>query len=224
MGLSSQPSNDAGVLTLGLQVLEYTLFQPGMFTNYFTSPYMSSKHLHPLQSHIDFNNRRAFTVDGGDDARLALTTVQDLANVVARAIEYQGEWPLVGGIKGDELTIGQLIAVGGRIRGKPLLFTRTFIREHLLILDDVGGSFHVEGLQADDLKAGVVKSSWLPRADHPAIPPEQVDAVSANFIAGLMLGISAGAMTVSDEWNRLLPDYKFTGAEEFLSNFWQDKP
>jgi hypothetical protein len=87
-----------------------------------------------------------------------------------------------------------------------------------------GGPFDVERLNADDLKAGVVKSSWLPKADHPAIPRDQVDALSARFIAGLILGIDAGSMAVSDEWNRLLPDYKFVGAEDFLSKAWQDKP
>jgi hypothetical protein len=28
---------------------------------------------------------------------------------------------------------------------------------------------------------------------------------------------------VSDEWNRLLPDYRFTGAEEFLEKAWVGK-
>jgi hypothetical protein len=28
---------------------------------------------------------------------------------------------------------------------------------------------------------------------------------------------------VSDEWNRLLPDYRFTDAEDFLSKHWAGK-
>jgi hypothetical protein len=28
---------------------------------------------------------------------------------------------------------------------------------------------------------------------------------------------------VSDQWNRLLPDYKFTDAEEFLEKYWTGK-
>jgi len=91
---------------------------PGLFTNYFTYPYKSAKHFRAFETQIDFNKRRALTLDGGHDARITLTTVQDLANVVARAVEYEGEWPAVGGIRGTELSIGQLLALGEEVRGK----------------------------------------------------------------------------------------------------------
>ena len=104
-------------LTTRHQVLEYCLFQPGLFTNYFTYPYESAKHFRPFETQIDFNNRRAIIVDGGVDDRITLTTAQDFANVVALAVDYEGEWPVVGGIKGTDITIGQLLAVGEKIRG-----------------------------------------------------------------------------------------------------------
>jgi hypothetical protein len=66
---------------------------------------------------IDFNKRRALTLNGGNDDRITLTTVQDLANVVALAVEYEGEWPVVGGIKGTEISIGELLALGEKVRG-----------------------------------------------------------------------------------------------------------
>ncbi|KAL2130864.1 hypothetical protein VTI74DRAFT_5838 [Chaetomium olivicolor] len=185
------------------KVLEYTLFQPGMFTNYFTRPYKSSNHIHPMETSFDFEGRRFIIMDGMDDSPMALTTVQDLANVVARAIEYEGEWPIVGGIKGDELMVGQLIKLGEKIRG---------------------GRFNIERLKEEDLRAGVVKSSWLPKADHPSNTPEQAKSLAAGFVAGILLGISAGVLDVSDEWNILLPDYKFTKAEEFLAGQWRNKP
>lgn len=75
------------------------------------------KHVAMLETPFDFNNRRALTADGSDGDRVTFTTVQDLANVVARAVEYDGEWPVVGGIKGTELTVGQLIALGEKVRG-----------------------------------------------------------------------------------------------------------
>lgn len=56
-------------------------------------------------------------IDGGEDDILTLTTSQDVAKVVALAIEHEGEWPLVSGIKGGEITVGQLIALGEKIRG-----------------------------------------------------------------------------------------------------------
>lgn len=66
---------------------------------------------------FDFNKRRALILDGGEDDRITLTTVQDLANVVAKAIDYEGEWPVIGGIRGTDMSVGQLIALGEKIRG-----------------------------------------------------------------------------------------------------------
>jgi hypothetical protein len=70
----------------------------------------------------------------------------------------------------------------------------------------------------------VVKSSWLPKAEHPSLSPEHVEELATSFLAGILLGVSAGAFSVSDEWNQLLSDYRFTPAGEFLSEAWRDKP
>jgi hypothetical protein len=66
---------------------------------------------------FDFNNRRVISIDGGDDSALTLTTVQDVANVVAKAIDYEGEWPVIGGIRGTTISTKKLIALGEKIRG-----------------------------------------------------------------------------------------------------------
>ncbi|UNI23332.1 hypothetical protein JDV02_009160 [Purpureocillium takamizusanense] len=114
------------------KVLEYSLFQPGLFANYLTYPYKSANHVVPIETPIDFNSCRALVVDGAEDARITLTTVQDLAQVVARAVEYDGEWPMIGGVRGTELTVGQLLALGGKIRGSysPLYSSFGGGREH----------------------------------------------------------------------------------------------
>jgi hypothetical protein len=90
-----------------------------MFMDYFVSPYKSSKHIHPFQTQIDFNNRRAIVLEGSENARISLISSQDFCAVVAAAIEYHGEWPVIGGIRGNELTIGELLAIGERIRMYP---------------------------------------------------------------------------------------------------------
>jgi hypothetical protein len=79
-------------------------------------------------------------------------------------------------------------------------------------------------VQPEDLKRGVVKSTWLPKPDHPAIPAEQVEELAAGMVAGMLLAISVGAMSVSKEWNNLFPDYKFAEAEDFLTQAWSGKP
>jgi hypothetical protein len=44
--------------------------------------------------------------------------VQDLGAVVAAAIDYEGEWPEVGGVRGGQITLSELIKLGEEIRGK----------------------------------------------------------------------------------------------------------
>ncbi|KAI8183586.1 hypothetical protein K4K52_011624 [Colletotrichum sp. SAR 10_76] len=183
-----------------IQVLEYCLFQPGLFTNYLTYPFSSSKHVTQLETPVDFNQCRALVVDGGEDVPLTFTTAQDLARVVALAVEYEGEWPLVGGIKGAEITVRQLISLGEKIRDKP---------------------FAIEKLKKEDLEASKVTSSWTLEVKHPSIPPETRKAVAASLLSGILLGFSAGCFNTSSEWNQLLPDFKFTQPGEFLSQAWK---
>ncbi|KAK6211175.1 NmrA-like family protein [Colletotrichum tabaci] len=181
------------------KVIEYCLFQPGLFTNYLTYPFKSSKHVHLFETPINYHRRRALITEGREDAIFTLTTAQDFAKVVALAVEYEGEWPVVGGIKGATMTVGQIIALGEKLRGE---------------------TFEVTRLKDEDLKAGVVEAPWLPWVDHPSIPKETIDAFSAAMLSGFLLGISAGNFEISDEWNRLLPDFRFTQPEDFLTTAW----
>lgn len=43
------------------------------------------------------------------------------------------------------------------------------------------------------------------------------------LVSGVLLANSKGSMKVPDDWNRLLPDYEFTGVEEFLVDAWKGK-
>jgi hypothetical protein len=99
------------------KVLEYCLFQPGLFTNYFTLPYPSTTHVKAIETQFDFENRRAIIREGAESDHLTFTTVKDLANVVARAVDYQGEWPVTGGIRGSRISIKEFLALGEEIRG-----------------------------------------------------------------------------------------------------------
>ncbi|KAF3384917.1 hypothetical protein F1880_001776 [Penicillium rolfsii] len=185
------------------KVLEYTLFQPGTFTNYFTAPFKSSDHVQQVELPWDFYHRRAIVLEGSENDRMSLTTSRDVANVVARAIEYEGEWPVVGGIRGSELSVQEIIALGEKVRG--------------------GRPFDIQKVTAEAFETGEWVTSWVPRINHPSIPPEQVDVLSKVFTAGVLLAIHDKAYQVSDEWNRLLPDYEFTDIEDFLTKAWRGK-
>ncbi|KAK3291660.1 uncharacterized protein B0H64DRAFT_409694 [Chaetomium fimeti] len=183
------------------KVLEYCLFQPGLFSNYLTFPHQTYKHITPIEMVFDFQNRRALIRDGGEDDHIVLTTAQDVANVVARAVEFEGEWPVEGGMRGSRLSVRELVVLGEKIRGGP---------------------FDVEKLKMEDLRSGNCTSSWLPVAGHPSIAPEDKEAAAKMITAGMLLMIGTQSFDCGDEWNRLLPDYKFTSAEEFLARVWKE--
>ncbi|KAK3353886.1 NmrA-like family protein [Lasiosphaeria hispida] len=184
------------------KVLEYSLFFPGQFLNYLGTPNKTAKYLSQLNTWLDFANTRAILVEGVEE-RISYTTVQDLAAVVARAVEYEGEWPVIGGVHGNTITSLEAIALGEKIRGRP---------------------FAVERVKAEDIKAGELKSSWVPLLEHPAIPKEQAEFFSRIFVTSALQGSLENAWEVSDEWNRLLPDFEFTSVEKFLTEVWAGKP
>ena len=93
------------------------MFQPGLFLDYLASPYKTAKYINPLDTFIDFQNRRAIVVEGHEDAIMTMTTVQDIAGIVAQAVDYEGEWPKVGGIRGNRVTVSQILEIGEKVRG-----------------------------------------------------------------------------------------------------------
>ena len=88
----------------------------------------------------------------------------------------------------------------------------------------LGGPFAIERVKAEELENMSFATSWVPKLDHPSIPPEQVDFFSRVIMSGFLLAIKDGEYNCSDEWNRLLPEYKFTQPEKFLTEAWHGKP
>src|SRR4051812_9272712 len=89
-------------------VLEYCLFQPGVFMNYLVYPHVTAKHLFISCVGYDVQNGHAVLVDDGEEWRV-FTTIQDTVKVVAAAIDYEGKWPEVGGIVGTRIKPKDLI-------------------------------------------------------------------------------------------------------------------
>ncbi|KAK7425789.1 hypothetical protein QQZ08_007765 [Neonectria magnoliae] len=185
------------------KVLEYTLFQPGLFLDYLASPYQTAKYVAPLDSVFDFQNLRGIVVEGHEDAIMTLTTAADVATVVARAVEYEGEWPRIGGIRGNRLTFAEILEIGERVRGRP---------------------FAIEKVKLDDLEAGHLKTSWALEKRHRAVSEEQAAALVKVVSIGMLLSSVKGGWAVSDEFNQIFPDFRFTEAEDFLTKVWAEKP
>ena len=70
---------------------------------------------------FDLFNRRALVPEGGENDIITLTTVQDCARVVCAAVEFEGVWPVDGGINGGDVSIGELLNLGEKLRGRPAL-------------------------------------------------------------------------------------------------------
>jgi hypothetical protein len=68
---------------------------------------------------VNFNECRALLVDDGESV-VSIITAQDAAKVTALAVEYEGEWPVVSGIRGSNITLNDLVTLGEKIRGTQL--------------------------------------------------------------------------------------------------------
>ncbi|KAK8101495.1 hypothetical protein PG999_011869 [Apiospora kogelbergensis] len=195
-------------------VLEYTLFQPGLFLDYLAFPHKTAKYVEPLQLGFDLGKYRAMAVEDHEDAIVTLTTSADLAAIVACAVEYEGTWPTTGGISGNRLTFSQVIAIGERVRVGSLTRVRV----------TTGRPFDVGKVRLEDLEAGELKTSWNSQALHKAVSQDQASTFQKMVPIGFLLSSVKGAWDSSNEMNQLFPDHTFTSAEEFLREVWEGKP
>ncbi|KAI1093639.1 NAD(P)-binding protein [Rostrohypoxylon terebratum] len=185
------------------KVIEYTRFQVGFFMNYLSHPQKSANHVSTIPFLFDFENQRATAIEGAYDDAIAWTTVQDIAGVAARAVEYEGEWPAVGGLVGTRVTIGDMLKLG----------------------ESIGRPFTVKWHKLEDLEAKTktepppIDSSF----DLHTAAPEVIEEFMEYATRSILQGVHRGAYDVSDEWNKLLPDYKFTQVEDFVKKYWGGK-
>jgi len=88
--------------------------------DYLCHPHRTSKYLTTTTANFDFENKTALVVEGTLDDEIVYTSAEDVANTVTLAVDYEGEWPNIGGITGDKVTIRQLLDIGEKLRGKYL--------------------------------------------------------------------------------------------------------
>lgn len=78
----------------------------------------------------------------------------------------------------------------------------------------------MEKIKSAQARMGRLTTSWCPEMDHPTVPQEMREAASKVFTAKTVLSVYQTTWRVSDEWNRLLPDHKFTSVGAFLEKWW----
>ncbi|KAL2192879.1 hypothetical protein P885DRAFT_72624 [Corynascus similis CBS 632.67] len=186
------------------KIIEYTLFQPGWFMNYLGGAHQTCKHFRTTTILVNHDKGRTIIVSD-PSSLVTYTAIHDVVNIVVKAIDYEGEWPEVGGINGHTLSVADEVAIGERVRGK---------------------KYQIEKISIDDAKAGKIDDSWLPVFDSPALallPESQRPAFARTVFSGFLLNLAEGGATVSDEWNRIFPDYKFTKVDEFLTGVYTEK-
>ena len=64
-----------------------------------------------------FSDNRIIGLQHHLDDKLTFTSIRDIANVVAAAVDYEGEWPEIGGISGDEVSLRQVQEIGETLKG-----------------------------------------------------------------------------------------------------------
>jgi hypothetical protein len=89
-----------------------------------------------------------------------------------------------------------------------------------MLADIVSGPFKIEEISREALESRNVTTSWYPVVEHHGVPEEMREQISKGVLVEYVAGLQRGVWTVSDEWNKLLPEFKFTSAESYLSSIW----
>lgn len=158
-----------------------------------------------METPFDLHARRFLTLSTESTHPINFVSVQDVARVVTAAISYPHEWPVVGGIRGTQITVYELVRLAEKIRGT---------------------SMEVTKLEKEDLLKGEWKAGWAPKLDHPSLSEEQVEVMSKYMAGRILLAADAGAYEVGGEWNEKLKTggFEAEGLEGFLREAWEGKP
>lgn len=63
----------------------------------------------------------------------------------------------------------------------------------------------------------MLKTKHFPQVNHPSMSAGDKEEMGRQLLTGIARNVAEGLGTVSDEWNKIFPEYRFTTAEEFLT-------
>ncbi|KIH87877.1 hypothetical protein SPBR_05111 [Sporothrix brasiliensis 5110] len=188
------------------KVLEYSLFHVGFFFEYAAYPRALSKHVRPIATNWQLNDARLVSVKGYEHDKVTFTRVRDIARVVRGAVEYQGAWPVVGGIRGADISATEF---------KAAVEAKLAAGKGPGILPPGTRTLRVDLADEAVLAQGKLDLA-MPKLMHPSIPDDLRDQWHAPVWSGSLLATARGAWNASDEWNQLLPDIKMSTVDDFI--------
>ncbi|KAI5456181.1 hypothetical protein BGZ63DRAFT_435621 [Mariannaea sp. PMI_226] len=94
--------------------IQYTRFLSGMFMDYYGPPQAPTR-MNTMTIVIDHENHKA-VVPGDGNIPVVLTHTTDVARFVAASLDLK-EWPEASFIRGDKLTLNELVAIAESIQG-----------------------------------------------------------------------------------------------------------
>ncbi|KAF8586851.1 NAD-P-binding protein [Ramaria rubella] len=108
--------------------LEWTIYENGMFMNYFASSTKGIGYLKPLKFVVDVENGTA-RVPGTGDQKVTHTSAEDIGAFVAASLDLK-TWPRRSGMVGETISHNEVIRIAEKLRGRK--FEVTYVSEEEL--------------------------------------------------------------------------------------------
>ncbi|GJE97685.1 NAD(P)-binding protein [Phanerochaete sordida] len=179
--------------------LESTVFEAGIFMNYLASGTRGVGHLHPIRMLVDVEHATA-TLPGDGSAHIVYTRAEDVGAFVAASLDLP-RWPAFSQMRGDRLTLNEVVRLAEEVRGKK--FEVTYLSE-AQILATLSNRAH--------------RNVVHPDAKYAAFDFEK-------FIHEWYLEIVRSNPTAYEgkNLNELCPQVQPMGVKEFLQTWWGKK-
>lgn len=178
--------------------LEYTAVVNGFFMDYFILPHGKS-YLPNFPIAIDIANKFA-GIPGTGDEPVTFTYTFDIGRMMASFLAKKGPWEKETYIKGDVITLNELLAIAEEARG-------TKFEVHYDPLEKL------ESMQVTEMPGHTYMYGFLPK--------DLVQAMSAQF--GLLFVKGYMNFESQRSLNDVFPDIKTRKAKELVTEAWKGK-
>lgn len=181
--------------------LEFTLFESGMFMNNLATGTPGLGYLRP-EAAVDVEHCSAHLAGDGS-AQVVLTRIEDVAAFIAASLDLP-RWPEVSRMTGQLLSFNKIVEIAERVRGQHAF---TCCVSRVLTMQLTGKKFDVTYISEEEIEKHLDPNSTTPLA---------------NIYWIIMLDLlRTDRLVWSDaNLNKLCPEVKPMGVEEFLRTWW----